>query len=301
MKLLIIGGTGFFGKSIMHSYLKGQLDKFNINQVYILSRSTKTFLKSYPEFINSTIEFISGDISIIKDLPYADIIIHAATSTKQANYILNSNQEKENTQNGVSNYIGLAKKYHKNSKIVYCSSGAVYGNQPKDIFKIKEDFPFQNVSKISILKRDYTLSKRNAERLVLKSGKEGLKVSIARCFAFYGKYLPEDSHFAYSSFLKSAKRGEDIVINADHEIIRSYMHADDLVDSLIKIALSANESCPIYNVGSDKPISLFSLAQNIANEYNVKVVKKDLIDCNTIDRYVPNNDKLKELLKNYGI
>ena len=95
--------------------------------------------------------------------------------------------------------------------------------------------------------------------------------------------------------------GEDIVINADHDVIRSYMHADDLVDSLIKIALSANESCPIYNVGSDVPISLFSLAQNIANEYNVKVVKKDLIDYETVDRYVPNSDKLKKLMKNYDI
>lgn len=296
MKLLIIGGTGFFGKSILDSFVSGKLKKFQVSELIILSRFTEKFQILYPEFVSSNVKYINGDIATVDYLPYADIIIHAASSTNQIDYQEDSIREKENTEKGVSNYIKLAKKFHKNSKIVYCSSGAVYGNQPRDVSNIIEDFPFQDLGNMTTLKRDYALSKRNAEKLVLKAGEDGLKVSIARCFTFYGKYLPEDGHFAYASFLKSAKMGKDIIVNTDHEVIRSYMHADDLVNSLIKVALSSNSNCPTYNVGSDKPISIFLLAKKIALEFNVNVIKKKNINYNLIDRYVPNTNKLKTII-----
>ena len=298
MKVLIIGGTGFFGKSILDSFVNGKLKKFKISELIIVSRSTSEFQKSYPEFVATNVKYINGDIVKIKSLPESDIIIHAATSSNQNHYIINSFREKQNTELGVSNFIKLASKFHKNSKIVYCSSGAVYGKQPENIKNIKEDFPFLDVNSLNEVKRDYALSKRNAESQRTEFGASGYNVSIARCFAFYGKYLPEDGHFAYSSFLKSAKKGRDIIVNANHEVIRSYMHADDLVDSLIKIALHSNPQCPIFNVGSDQSISIFLLAKQIANEFNVKVITNKGINLNIIDRYVPNTDKLKSILKN---
>jgi len=294
--LLIIGGTGFFGKSILDSFLKGQLEKFKISEIIVLSRSTNDFQVSYPEFICTNIKYISGDIATIDCLPVADIIIHAASSANQKDYITNSIREKENTENGVSNFIRLANKFNINSKIVYCSSGAVYGKQPNDLLNITEDFSFQDIENMPILKRDYTLSKRNAEKLIMKSGEDGLNVSIARCFAFYGKYLPEDGHFAYADFLKTAKEGRDIIVNSDHEVVRSYMHADKLVESLLTISLLSSTECPIYNVGSDIPISLFSLANKIAQEYNVKVITKSNIDFDNVDRYVPNIERLNTLV-----
>ena len=295
MTLLIIGGTGFFGKSIMNSFISNKLDKFKISHLYILSRSVNNFKKAHHEFINPRIEYIKGDIAFLDFLPEADLIIHAATSTRQIDYLNNPFGEKENIEKGVSNYIELAKKFHKNSKIIYCSSGAVYGKQPSNVLSIKEDFPFQDLDKMPVLKRDYSLSKRNAEKLIINSGTQGLNVSIARCFSFFGKHLPEDSHFAHANFLKSAREGNDIIVNANHEVIRSYMHADDLVESLIKIALNSNPSCPIYNVGSDQAISIFDLAEEIAEKHDVKVIKKEQIDYDNVDRYVPNTDKLKRL------
>ena len=296
LKLLIVGGTGFFGKSILDSFVRGRLKKFQISHLIVLSRSTEKFQILHPEFVSSNVKYINGDIAKIESLPEADIVIHAATSSNQNDYIINSFREKQNTEFGVSNYIKLASKFHKNTKIVYCSSGAVYGKQPENIKNIKEDFPFLDVNSLNEVKRDYALSKRNAESQINEFGASGYNVSIARCFAFYGKYLPEDGHFAYASFLKFAKNGKDIIVNASHDVIRSYMHANDLVDSLIKIALASNPDCPIYNVGSDNPISIFELAKQIAEKYSVKVIQKRNIKIDIVDRYVPNIDKLKELL-----
>ena len=296
LKLLIVGGTGFFGKSILDSFFRGRLKKFQISELIILSRSTEKFQILYPEFVSSNVKYINGDIAKIESLPKADIVIHAATSSNQNDYIVNSFREKQNTELGVFNYVKLASKFHKNSKTVYCSSGAVYGKQPIDVLNVAEDFPFQDLENMSILKQDYALSKRNAESQIKEFGVAGYNVSIARCFAFYGKHLPEDGHFAYSSFLKYAKNEKDIIVNASHEVIRSYMHANDLVDSLIKIALVSNPDCPIYNVGSDIPISIFNLAKQIAEKHSVNVITKEKINFSKIDRYVPDISKLKSIL-----
>ena len=295
MKILIIGGTGFFGKSILDSLIKGSLNKYDIETVSVISRSTDSFLIKYQEFENKNIQYIKGDITTIDFLPEADIVIHAATSTKQIDYKTNPKREKKNIELGTTNYIRLAKKFHKKAKIVYCSSGAVYGKQPIEIKKMSEDFPFQDVHGLPAEKRDYALGKRYAEAQIEQLGSYGLNVSIARCFAFYGDYLPKEGHFAYGNFLNQAIQGKDIVIKAKNQVFRSYMYSDDLVQSLIKIAKQASPECPIYNVGSDKEISLFDLANKLASLYNVNVIKHKNIDFNAIDRYVPDTNKLKSL------
>ena len=170
----------------------------------------------------------------------------------------------------VKNYSFLAPLFHSKSKILYCSSGAVYGKQPLDLEKIDEDFKFKDdLSDLSQGKRAYCLNKRYAESEILNLGKSGLSVSIARCFAFSGKYLPKDQHYAYGNFIGQAERGETVIVKTNGIVYRSYMEADDLVISLFKILSISSPICPIYNIGSENEISLYDLAKIIANKYNV--------------------------------
>jgi dTDP-glucose 4,6-dehydratase len=298
-KLLVIGGTGFFGKSILDSFQRGRLDKYYISEVIVIARSTNVLKNEYPELINNNVQLISGDIGELDYIPYADIIIHAASSTNKQDYILDGLNQKKNIEIATSNYCKLAKENHKNSKIVYCSSGAVYGQQPPDVDKISENFDFNSVKGLAIEKRNYATGKRNSEESIIQLGEEGLSVSIARCFAFYGKYLPKDQHFAYGNFVGRAERGEAVRVNAINPVYRSYMSADDLVDSLIIIALNSDRSCPIYNVGSDEAILIHDLAKKIATEYNVSCEMNEITELDNVDRYVPNTNKLKNLLKNF--
>lgn len=71
-------------------------------------------------------------------MPNADYVIHAAASTDVRNYITQPETEKKNIQAGTYHYCELAKKFHLKSKIVYTSSGAVYGTQPSNIPQINE-------------------------------------------------------------------------------------------------------------------------------------------------------------------
>ncbi len=298
-KLLVIGGTGFFGKSILDSFQRGGLEKYSISEVIVIARNITKLKNEYPELIKNNVQLISSDIGELNEIPYADIIIHAASSTNKQDYIMDGQNQKKNIEKATFNYCKLAKAYHKNSKIVYCSSGAVYGQQPPNIDKISEDFDFNSIKGLAVEKRNYAIGKRNSEESIIQLGEEGLSVSIARCFAFYGKYLPKDQHFAYGNFVGRAEKGQAVQVNAINPVYRSYMSADDLVDSLIIIASNSDRSCPIYNVGSDEAILIHDLAKKIAAEYRVSCEMNEITELDNVDRYVPNTNKLKNLVKNF--
>jgi len=294
--LLIIGGTGFFGKSILDSFKRGLLDEFNINKIFVFSRNADKFKLEFPELIFSGVELINGDISIVKSLPVADLVINAASSTNMNEYN-SGNAGKNNIEKSVLNYCSLAPDFHSNSKILYCSSGAVYGKQPLNLQKIDENFELrQDLSDLPVEKQNYCLGKRYAEKEIINLANLGLSTSIARCFAFSGKYLPRDQHYALGNFIGQAETGKTVIVNANGIVYRSFQDADELVISLMKILQISSINCPIYNVGSDVQISLYELAKSISSNYGVKYEFVNYNDKIIIDRYVPNIDKLKQLM-----
>ena len=85
MNLLIVGGSGFIGKSFIDGFNRGILKKSNLNKIYILSRKP-WILKKCKGLDLRNIKLIKGDISNIKRLPNCNIIIYAAQTTNIENY-----------------------------------------------------------------------------------------------------------------------------------------------------------------------------------------------------------------------
>jgi dTDP-glucose 4,6-dehydratase len=126
-------------------------------------------------------------------------------------------------------------------------------------------------------------------------GDEGFSVSIARCFAFVGPWLPFNQHFAIGNFIADGLAGRSIKVKANNLVYRSYMYADDLVDWMIGILVSANSNCPTFNLGSDEEISIGELANKIATCFKVSVDAESII-YEKIDRYIPSVKKAFEEL-----
>ena len=61
--LLIIGGSGFFGKSFLDGYKRGILEKWDITQIKILARRASDLENTNPELMDKTIKLINLDIS----------------------------------------------------------------------------------------------------------------------------------------------------------------------------------------------------------------------------------------------
>lgn len=293
--LLIIGGSGFFGKSILDAFKRNLLEPWKINDLIIVARHPEELQEKSPELIGKSTILIKGDISSINELPFADYVIHAAASSDAKNYLERPLEERSNIISGTLNYCKLAKKHHQKSKIVYVSSGAVYGMQPSNLDKMPENLPFLNADQLPINKRDYAYAKRDSEKAILDLGNEGMNVSIARCFAFVGQWLPLDQHFAIGNFMRDGLCGRPIGIHAKHRVYRSYMYADDLVEWLITIAGKSSPSCPIYNVGSDQSILIDELAYKISLYFGQNNFYGNYLN-EFVDRYIPCIDKAKKEL-----
>lgn len=293
--LLVIGGTGFFGKSILEVFQQGGLAEWGISRVVTMSRNAERLIHEAPQLINERVSLISADVGAVDDLPRADYVIHAAASTDAASYLSRPQIERENILAAVYNYCRLAPVFHRHSKILYVSSGAVYGTQPFDLPMVPEDFIVEDPSDIPEGKRDYAIAKRHSEDAFRKLGENGLDVSIARCFAFVGPWLPRDKHFAIGNFLRDALLGQAIKVNATFPVFRSYMHSDDLVRWLMVIAEHATQGCPCFNVGSDEAVTMDQLARAIGEEFGL-LVSIPVQGTHQVDRYVPSIAKAKELL-----
>ena len=284
-KLLIIGGSGFFGKSILDHILDYNLFK-NVKTVLLLSRGFNKILISKNLKKKIKIKTFRADISRLKKIPFADYVIYCA---------INHNYKED--YKAVCNYFKLAKKYHLKSKILFTSSGAVYGLQPPQVNKIKENYLLKNkrMNFYNYSKNIYSITKLKNEEIFKKLGKFGIRVSIARCFAFVGKHLPRENNFVVGNFIKNILNGEKIEVKSAYNVIRSYMHEDDLVTWLFKILKNANRNCPVYNVGSDQEVNIRKLAFYLSNKYKLPIKLKK-IKSNFQDRYLPSILKAKKEL-----
>jgi nucleoside-diphosphate-sugar epimerase len=290
--LLIIGGTGFIGMSILKHLLNRDFLNIKINKIFILSRG-KLKKGIYSQKLKKKFKIIkiNSNLLKIKKLPIVDYVIYAA--------IL---QNYKNDHQAVKKYLDLAKKYHAKSKILYVSSGAVYGKQLNKNSGFKENYLTFN-KKINLkngYKRKYSVIKRKNEKLFEKFAKKFGKVSIARCFSFVGEYLPTKSYYVVGNFIQNILNNENIKIKANYEVVRSYMYEEDLVNFLFKILDYSNKDCPIYNVGSDDAISIRKLSHLLAKKYNLHVnINNKKNSKKKLDKYVPNINKFRKNFKYY--
>jgi dTDP-glucose 4,6-dehydratase len=294
--IFLTGGTGFFGKWLLESFIYAN-EKLVLNaRITVLSRNPSLFLDKYPFYTeHSEIIFLSGDVVDFQfpDTKF-DYVIHAATDTDSESQYKSPLYLSQSIIQGTKRVLELS-SLNKVEGFLFTSSGAVYGKQPINIEKVKETDLFY--IDLTDPKNTYTESKRIAELYTTIYHKQlGIPNKIARCFAFVGPYLSLDKHFAIGNFIKDAIAGIDISINGNGQTIRSYMYASDLIIWLWKILILGESNSP-YNVGSDEAVTLIDVAkniQNIQNNININITNK-LNESGLNNIYVPSISKANEI------
>lgn len=181
-------------------------------------------------------------------------------------------------------------------KVLFLSSGFVYGRQPPELENISEDYV--GAPAIHVRGNSYAIGKYVAEHLCsVYAAQYNLPVKIARCFSFVGPYLPLDWHFALGNFIQSGLTQKQIVVQGDGSPYRSYLYAADLVIFLLHI-LQKGDSCVPYNVGSEEAVSVAELARLVASYFNpepeVKIMQSR--SGQLPERYVPSSQRVFEKL-----
>jgi dTDP-glucose 4,6-dehydratase len=291
-RLLLTGGTGFFGKWLLgffnYAYRTRGLDL----ELLVLSRNPEAFARDYPQFLSPQVRWIRGDIRTFPlDLP-VDYVIHGAT---EASAVLNEQNPLEMLDvitQGTSHLLRVCSG-KKPSKILLLSSGAVYGTQPPHFSHQPDDS--QTAPDIHAASNAYGEGKRLSELLgAIHHKVTRQEVAFARCFAFIGPYLPLDTHFAVGNFMNDCLHHRPIVIQGDGTAYRSYLYAADLVSWLLTI-LVTGKNLTSYNVGSEESLTILEIAQAMSRTWERLTGEKIPVEVRGIPtlnapvhRYVPS-------------
>ena len=289
--VLLTGGTGFFGRALLRNWISQEQSGEKISCVCVLSRNPQSFLNKYPEFADhSWLHFHQGDILNPVSLPDVELfshVLHAATDstfgpklTPLERYI--------QIVDGTRNMLEYAVSKHI-PRFLLTSSGGVYGPQPASMEFIPEDY--NGMPDPLKPEHAYSVAKRNAEHLcALYRDKFGLQTVVARCFAFVGRDLPLDAHFAIGNFIRDALNGDEIVVSGDGSAVRTYLDQRDLARWLTKMLINGIDG-EAYNVGSDVPITIKDLANLVrdilAPHKSVRIAKQSSTN-KLHNRYVPS-------------
>ncbi len=269
-RIFMTGATGFVGRWLLASLMHAR-DHLGLRQdVLGLSRDPRAFLRAHPSFGDRDgLSFVAGDIRTFEfpDGP-CDVVVHAATDTS-----VDADRRPMELVDSIILGTRRVLEYCERKSVkrmLYLSSGAVYGPQPSDVGFLHEGSgggPDQ-LSPHAV----YGEAKRASEMLCAIAGRnEGPEVVVARIFAAVGPGLPLDAHFAIGNFIRDAMDGRDIRVASDGSAQRSYIYAADLAAWLLTL-LARGRGGVAYNVGSDEAISIGELAARVRGALNAPVM-----------------------------
>ncbi len=228
--ILVTGGTGFVGKSIVSRLLAEG------HQIRLLARDTKTAAEIFPKA-----EIIEGNVldpsSLEKACKNADIIIHLASIIS---YQKDRTALREVNVDGTKNLLSACKSA---KRFIFSSSVSVYGpvdhdTQADETYRLKPD-------------TEYGRTKLEAEDLVRESRIDYVALRMA---PIYGPESP-----IWKKILGMMDRRFPIPKNNN---LTHVVHIDDVTEAFM---LSLKKGYGVYNIADRKPIGFTELAAKLSN------------------------------------
>ena len=142
----------------------------------------------------------------------------------------------------------------KVKKLVFTSSMAVYGNRQATPFS--EEMPCDPTD-------PYGVSKQTIENLIQAYGNLGFfEWNILRLHTVYGSRMNLNDPYrgVTGIFISQALQKKAISIYGDGRQTRAFTFVEDIIPSIAKSGLDKNINKQILNLGSEKPLSLRSVA-----------------------------------------
>ncbi len=296
--IFITGGTGFVGTWLLESLLAAD-DEFQLGvNVTAITRDPQAFARKAPHLAaHRALTLVEADACSFPfpegDFPF---VIHAATERYFDAFPEHPLSTFDRDVKATRRVLEFART-HGTRRVLFTSSGAIYGKQPPGLTHIPEDYP--GAPSPMDLRSPYGQAKRTSEWMcAMYAAQYNFDALIARLFAFVGPGLPLDANFAVGNFIRDAMQGGPIRIAGDGTTYRSYLYAADLAIWLWTILIKG-ASCRPYNVGSGEEITIAGLAKTVVEntrpETPIEIAQQPVAGA-AASRYVPNVDRAgKEL------
>ena len=295
--ILVVGCNGLIGSAIVDvlNVLNTDYD-YNIKIIGTI-RNKNRILERFNQYNN--IEIISYDV--LDKLEYdkkVDYVINTASPADPKSFSTNPVGVMNINYNGTKNILEYCLN-NKVERLLYVSSGEIYGQAREDIESFDENYSGSINS--TNFRSCYPISKLAAETLC-SSYKEqyGMDVVIARPCHTYGPTMQRSDSRASSQFMWNVIDGNNIIMKSEGKQVRSYTYVLDCVTGLLNILINGING-EAYNVANNNAVvSIRELAETISKEGKRRVIfeipsDKEKKSYNPVTRSVLNGTKLENI------
>ena len=293
-RIFLTGATGFYGVWLLETlaHARRALD-LDVDAV-VLSRDPARVVARLPHLGGHPwLRFHAGDVrDFAAPAGSFSHLVHAATATSYPPGVVEDPLDTINVVvEGTRRVLAMAQEKSV-GRLLFTSSGAVYGRQPAALTHLPEDYP--GAPDTMDLRSAYGHAKRLAEHLCAQA--RGVEAVIARGFAFVGAHLPLDVHFAIGNFLRDGLAGRAVVVSSDGSPMRSYLYGSDLA-AWLWVMLARGVGSRPYNLGSDDDRRLGDVAGRVGALLDVPVEIRGQSDPTAArHRYVPSVARARDEL-----
>ncbi|BBY00484.1 UDP-glucuronic acid decarboxylase family protein [Mycobacterium seoulense] len=256
MRALVTGAAGFLGSHLCDRLRRDGIEVLGFDNLYTGRLENITQLEGDPGF-----SFLEHDITRPLDGAIdgpLDFIFNMACPASPRAYQRDPLFTLETNYVGMRNLLELARE--QRATILQASTSEVYGDPT--VHPQVESY-WGNVNCFGV-RSCYEEGKRVAETLMLEYARRyDIQIKIVRIFNTYGPRMdPEDGRII-SSFIVQALRGEPITVFGDGSQTRSFCYVDDLVDGLVRMAMSEPSFTGPVNLGSPAEVTVSETARTI--------------------------------------
>lgn len=248
MRYLITGAAGFLGSALANRLVQ---EGHSVRGLDDLSTGD-------PSALSPEVHFVRGDVNdrpkLWTLLQEIDCVYHLAAKVLVPESVLYPREYNEVNVGGTVTLMEAMRDVGVR-RVVFISSGAIYGNQENQ--PVSEDA-------IPNPRSPYAVSKLAAEYYVKTIGRLwGIETVCLRVFNAYGpgQHLPPVHAPVLLNFLRQALQNGTLVIHGDGTQTRDYVYVDDVVQAMIAASTAPGVDQMTINIGSGVETSVRDLVK----------------------------------------
>ena len=297
-RCLVTGGAGFIGSHLTERLLELGHDVVVLDN---MSTGRPTNLEHLSGHSHLTIRVgsITDPILLAEVMAGADIIYHMAAAVGVK--LVADDPVRTIETNIYPTEVLLRLAVQGNKRVFLASTSEVYGKNPKERWTEEDDLHFGPTSRP---RWAYGCSKAIDEFLALAYHRKfGLPVAIGRFFNVVGPRQVGHYGMVIPRFVDQALRGGPLVVYDDGAQVRCFAHVREVVEAVIGLVETPAAHGSVFNIGSDEPISIRGLADEIIRRVDPQIAIQYLPyrdaygdDFEDVRRRVPDVTQLGKIL-----